>query len=76
MKGIKMSMNFIPPSLAKINILENRATLEQFIELAIALLDAIDGDPDLECNGDIEGAHDEDEWSTILGATVRGEGPG
>lgn len=47
------------PSLAALRRRESiRADLESAIERAIAALDALDGDPDLEDAGDDEDSHD------------------
>lgn len=55
----------------------SRRELEGFISVAIDLLDMSDPDPDLEPNGDQEGAYDEDEISTAFDMVRRGsEGPG
>lgn len=55
----------------------SRREVEGFISIAIDLLDMTDPDPDLEPNGDQEGAFDEDEISTGFEMVRRGsEGPG
>ena len=39
----------------------DRAKVEAFVEISISLLDLIDGDPDIELNGDeLDGSHCED----------------
>lgn len=53
-----------------------REDIEAFIAVAIDLLDLADGDPDLEPNGDQEGACDEDEISTSIGKARSIGGPG
>jgi hypothetical protein len=40
------------PALAATMAKFDRATLEGFVEVAIAVLDCTDGDPDVEANGD------------------------
>jgi len=53
----------------------SRKEIEGFISIAIDLLDMTDPDPDLEPNGDQEGACDEDEISTRPDMAT-GLGPG
>ncbi|MEH6789665.1 hypothetical protein [Parasphingorhabdus sp.] len=46
----------------------DREKLEAFIEISVALLDAYDGDPDLEANGDEQdGVYCEDEFADMNG---------
>lgn len=59
-----MTMNYLAPSFTEGNIIQDRRALEQFVELAIEILNRMDGDPDLEPTEDFEGASDEDEFST------------
>lgn len=54
----------LPPMPAVVRILSQfeRPQLAGFIEVAISLLDTLDGDPDVEANGDeIDGTNGEDE---------------
>jgi hypothetical protein len=63
-----------PPMPAVTRILSNysRDQVESFVEIAVAMLDTLDGDPDFE------GQCDEDEISRCddMGRPVRGNGPG
>ncbi|EUB95568.1 hypothetical protein PMI07_002056 [Rhizobium sp. CF080] len=69
-------------------IITTRRRLEAKIEELIDLLDMVDGDPDLEENGDAEPeetdedgdeqdcSHTEDEWSPYAGGSLQFDGSG
>ena len=60
------------PALASTMARFDRATLEGFVEVAIAVLDCADGDPDIE-EDDAAGQYDEDFYT---GRLPKGYGPG
>lgn len=78
----------LPPMPAVVRILSqfDRPQLAGFIEVAIGLLDTLDGDPDIEANGDeLDGANGEDEafygtggiaWAELSGAGCPISDPG
>ena len=74
----------IHPSIARVLSGFDREQLRAFISIGIELVDAMDGDPDLEDDDpDLEeddpaGVHDEDGINTLLpnGTLAKAQGPG
>ena len=60
------------PAIAATMARFDRASLEGFVEVAIAVLDCADGDPDIE-EDDATGQYDEDYYT---GRQPKGYGPG
>lgn len=74
--SIALARRIPPAPVMQVLSRYKRGDIEAFIAIAIDLLDLADPDPDLEPNGDQEGACDEDEISTALGKARKLTGPG